>query len=527
MTNDFENENENGNEINNGEGFAEPEITVSDSPDKKDTLSGNIAHAWHNRPLFKFFVLVIGVFLVGVALVSFFGGPANNEIAHLIKPPNISEPPGGEASPYMIEQTKKATATRSRDALQSGGSAMPTPIGQKSDVGLPGMGDNKDDPLRDLRLEMEAQRRQLAQQQMQIQQRPPEPFDDSLAQAMQRQMNQLLQSWIPQGMKSVTVISADELKAEQERQAQALANALKAKQAASDQTKAKKVVAAGTVSYAQLLTEANSDVPGPILGQIVSGPLNGARVVGSFQVAEGYEKYLVLRFHLAAKKGKDYTIDAIALDPNTTLGGMATEVDERYFTRLVLPTAAAFLEGFGSAMGHNDVSYVMNGNTTIVTNSREGIREGLYSGIGTGAQTMGRFFQHQADITKPLVRVAAGTPMGLFFLSPVMDPDTVSSTMPTTAQRQFLPAPGSNTVYNATNPYNAPYGTSSYGAYTGGNVPLYPGTTVNGYGSPNYGNITPGAYINNPYNQAISPYPYGASYGTMGYSPYAQQIMGR
>ncbi len=523
MTDNFDNENE-----NDTEDFTEPEVTVSESPDKKASMAGNLVEAWRTRPLFKFIVMIVGIFLVGVALVSFFGGPSNNEAARLIKPPNLQEAPGGEASPYMIEQIKKANTARSEEALQSGGSAIPTPIGQRSDIGAPNNGDGRDDPLKELRLEMEAQRRQIQQQQVQIQQRPPEPFDNSLAEAMQRQMNQLLASWVPQGMKSVTVVDADALKAEQERQAKELAEALKAKQAGMDAQTPKKIVNAGTVSYAQLLTEANSDVPGPILGQIVSGPLTGARIVGYFQVSEGYEKYLVLRFTLASKKGKDYSINAIALDPNTTLGGMATEVDERYFTRVVLPTAAAFLQGFGSAMGHNNVSYILNGNATIVTSTREGLREGMYNGLGTAAQTMGNFFQRQADLTKPLVRVAAGTPMGLFFISPVMDPDKGQGTTMTAAQGPMMAPMGTNTVYNPTNPYNAPYGTAPYNAMGGYPMPGagYPGTTIAGYGAQNIGNPVPYALINSPY-AATSTYPYGPSYGTMGYSPYTQQILGR
>src|SRR6202021_599971 len=109
----------------------------------------------------------------------------------------------------------------------------------------------------------------------------------------------------------------------------------------------KTIVPAGTVSYAQLLTEANSDVPGPILAQIMSGPLAGARAGGEFKTLDDY---LVLHFALVNFKGKDYQIDAIALDPDTTLGGMATDVDQRYFTRVILPAAAGFMQGLGSAL---------------------------------------------------------------------------------------------------------------------------------------------------------------------------------
>src|SRR5262249_43355048 len=148
------------------------------------------------------------------------------------------------------------------------------------------------------------------------------------------------------------------------------------------------LVSAGTVSYGQLLTEANSDVPGPILAQILSGPLSGARAVGQFHTINDYN---VLQFSLVNFKGKDYPINAIALDPDTTLGGMATEVDERYFTRVILPAAAGFMQGLGSALGTGSSSVVTNGETTIVSQSGRGLQQGMFQGLGQAAQTAGQF----------------------------------------------------------------------------------------------------------------------------------------
>jgi intracellular multiplication protein IcmE len=442
--------------------------------------------------MFKFMVLLVAVFAVGIAAVSFFGGSdTNSDLVHLSKAPSFKEAPGGKTSPYLKEQTQMANDERSQQAIQSGGSAIPTPIGQNSDVGALDGGAKKDDPLNELRVETEnlkkqVQQQQVQQKQIQQQQRPPEQFDNSLAEAMQRQMQQLLEGWSPKGIKDVTVIRAEDLKTEQKAD-QAAATAA----AANAQQQQKKVVPAGTVSYAQLLTEANSDVPGPILAQIVSGPLTGARAIGSFQVANGYEKYLVLRFKIADKKGKDYQIDAYALDPDTTLGGMATEVDERYFARVILPAAAGFLQGMGQALSVGNSSIETNGSTTIATQAGNGYKQGIYNGLGTAAQTMGSFFQEQANLTKPLVRVAAGTPMGIFFVAPVYEPNENGTTTPING---VVPANGGyNNGYNGYNNggYN-PYGNNSAQGYNSGYGNGYPGTTVNGYGAnsnlpyPNY-----------------------------------------
>ncbi len=402
MTTDFENENNNE--------FTEPEAALQEDGPQKTGAAANLVEAWQTRPLFKFMVLVIGVFAVGAAAVKFFSddGP-QNEFARISKPPILKEAPGGVVSPYMRKQTEMATNERVQQAIATGGSAIQTPLGQMADAS-DNIAGKEVDPLKELRAETELLKKQVretqqVQKQIQIQR---EPFDNSLADAMQRQMQLLVTSWTPQQIKLMNITKNEDKKEERAG-------------AGSSGRAARTIIPAGTVSYAQLLTEANSDVPGPILAQIVSGPLSGARVIGSFQSQMGYEKYLVMSFSLATKRGKEYTINAVALDPDTTLGGMATEVDERYFSRVVLPAAAGFLEGVGSAISSGGTSVTTNGSTTIVSQTRQGMREGMYNGLSEAAQTMGQFFQNQANLTQPLVRVAAGTPFGIFFVAAVKE----------------------------------------------------------------------------------------------------------
>jgi intracellular multiplication protein IcmE len=507
MTDNYENHE---SEQHDHDEFVEPEIGLSSQSPRKN-VSSNIAEAWRTRPLFKFLVLIVAVFAVGVAGMNFLGSSGPNEIARINRPPSMKVAPGGPSSPFHQEQTEMATNEREQIAAATGGSAMPTPIRQNSDVGGLGEEEKKPDPLNELRVETERLRNQVQQQQVQQQQvqQHQEPFDNTLAEAMQRQMKQLMESWEPKGIKVVKDAELDEDKTG-EKSAGAAGAGLNAN--GSTGVRTKPIVPAGTVSYAQLLTEANSDVPGPILAQIVSGPLSGARAIGSFQVSDGYEKYLVLKFTLADKKGKDYRINAYALDPDTTLGGMATEVDERYFVRVVLPAAAGFLQGLGQALGQGNSSTQTNGTISLTTTTGNGFRQGMYNGLGDAAQTAGQFFQNQANLTKPLVRVASGTPMGLFFVEPVFDPDAAATT--TVQNPQQIPANG--------------YGNGYAGNYGGGNGGAYPGTTVPGFGGfqnpnsgmpyPNYSNPGSG-YGNNRVpmnfggNPGITAFPSSTGFG--------------
>jgi intracellular multiplication protein IcmE len=480
---------------NNLEDFEQPELPPE--PLQRRGVGSNLANAWRSQPLFKLFVLMVVVGAIVAVSVSFFSNGSNRtNTVGLIKPPELNEAPGGKASPYMKEQTELANTNRTQEAIKSGGSALPTPLGQTADSGELNAA-AKNEQLNELRAEVETMNKQLqqtkqTQQYQQIQQ--AEPTDDTLAQAMQHQMTQLMDSWTAHGIKEVTVIKTDEKKEEAAKEAAA---AQAVQQAANTP---KTVVPAGTVSYAQLLTEANSDVPGPILAQIVSGPLAGARAVGQFQVANGNADYLVLQFNLANVKGKDYAMNAIALDPDTTLGGMATEVDQRYFTRVILPAAAGFLQGFGSALGQGNSSVVTNGTTTIVQQSNKGISQGAYTGLGQAAQTASQFFQNQANQTRPLVRVAAGTPIGMFFVASVLDTQAQQGGLMTTAGPGY---PGGYTQSQPYGSYPAAMNTgyynngSTYGQGNASNIP-YPN-----YGTAGYSNYGAQGYGNNP---AINPY---------------------
>lgn len=386
-------------------------------------LGANLKNAWRTKPLFKLIVIMVVAGAV-VAVISNFlgGGKDSTTISKVVAPPSMGgEAPGGKESPYRMKELNEANKTGEQKALQSGTSFIPTPHGEESNV------DEGKDPLKELRAEtdhlrqmLEDQKRQAQLQQAapkpQAQQQQPEKFDNSLASAMQSQMQKLMGDWKPKGIRVVATQPKDKNSADAA-QATAAANAAAAS-AANIPTEFKTVVPAGTVNYGQLLTEANSDVPGPILAQIVSGPLAGARAVGSFKVINDY---LVLHFDLANLKNKDYAIEALALDPDTTLGGMATEVDERYFTRVVLPAAAAFMQGLGQELGQSNSTVTSTGTTTIVTQGSQGFRQGMYDGFGAAATTAGQFFRDQANKTQPLVRVAAGTPIGFFFVRTVTD----------------------------------------------------------------------------------------------------------
>lgn len=412
-----------------------------EEPKSGGNLASTIKEAWRTQPLFKLGAIMGGVVVAVIVALNISTAPPPDN-SRFIKAPGLDEVPGGKSSQYFIEQNKQAANQRAEQALQEGGSAIPTPVGQNMDIGEVSNDGKKKDPLQEFRAETERLKQELKQEQKQntqqikqIQQQvQKQPFDDSLAQAMMAQMQQLMKSWSPKSIAVVNVSSEKEAAAtgttgsrsvgatsRSGRAGYSAASAASSQQgsAGAGATAGKSLlITAGTINYGQLLIEANSDIKGPIVAQIVSGPLSGGRAVGQFTVENDY---LVMKFNLVTLKDKEYSANILAINPNTTLGGMATEVDKRYFDRVVLPAAASFVSSFGQKMGEGDTSTTVAGSTVLTNSAKTGLKEGIYSGIGQMGQTMGQFMQSEANKIKPLVRVAAGTPMGLLFLTSVKE----------------------------------------------------------------------------------------------------------
>lgn len=406
------------------------------APAQKPTMANNLSAAWQGSPLFKLFVLVVGVGAVAAAVIGIFSGsgPDKRQSVSVSGAPSISAVPGSAAPPAYNEAVTEASNKRADEALQQGKSALPTPI--SPDTTNAALGNEPEtssyDPLNEFRPQV-PQENATAQNMETV---PTDMVDTDLLGKMQSQMTSLFDAWKPEGIRVVQVVDPATLVKQDTAPAQPAA------------AKGRVIVPAGTISYAQLMVEANSDAPGPILAEIMSGPFTGGRAIGEFEVTR---EYLILRFSKITYKRKDYAIDALALDPNTTLGGLVTEKDNRYFTRVLLPSAAAFLEGFGGAISSPSQSTVVTSSgPVIVQDSQQGLEDGLYKGLSEASRTVGSFFRDEANATKPLVRVAVGTPMGLFFVNTVTE-DSTGQTIQTPMSPSQQPG-----INNRSNPLPIP-----------------------------------------------------------------------
>lgn len=412
----------NSDEMNQDDDF-DNDFDVGDIDDDFDTFDNGSDSSATQSPLFKL-MIVGGVIVVIIVAIFFFGGSSDPVAPSVVSggQEDLREAPGTEElDPTMQAALEEINEDMQAVAEDTGDSFLPVPINPaRENLPEDSLDPEVEDPL--------AQWQKLQQQQLQqpVQQQQTGPSEEEiarqqalnqLAQAMSSQMNEIINNrqidqlsyMMVTAPPQATTIGNSEL-----RDDNGLATG-------SLESVAVQLLPAGTIEYGQTLIEANSDVGGPILAQIVTGPFAGGRIIGAF---DRRDEYLVLTFKTLSHKGITYTVNAIAVDPNTSLTGMATDVDQRLFARVILPAAARFVEGMGRAISDSgDTSVTVSGDTVIQDENDLDVEQELYSGVEEGARELGDFLEREGQQTEILVRVEAGSPVGILFLEPVLSTD--------------------------------------------------------------------------------------------------------
>lgn len=433
---------------NNDDFIDNPGLDVDSDFSEFDTIdnrSGAAGGAWKNNPMVKI-GLVVGAFAAIIGSIILFGGSEEKAPPSVVPSgqSDLKATPGEDKlNDAMVDAYKELNQERQEDAIRTGGSMIPVPIDPPQErVELQSEQAAAEDPLNVWRRMQEERLRTQQQQQAAVAEDPKKQAAEtarnqavqSLAQAMSNQMSQILATKQIRNLKQMTVTDPKLL---EEQRKQELLEAQTAGNVDAVPQTVNVIIPAGTVEYAQLLIEANSDVEGPVVALVVTGPYAGSRILGSF---EREADYLVISFNVLVKDGISVPVKAIALDPDTTLPALATEVDHRYFQRVILPAAAKFVEGMGSAIaetGGSNTSVSVNDTTVVEDESEEpDTREEFYKGVEEAAGKVSELLDDQASEVETLVIVKAGTPMGILFTLPVTDKDVTLGKQGKTHQDQ-------------------------------------------------------------------------------------------
>lgn len=184
----------------------------------------------------------------------------------------------------------------------------------------------------------------------------------------------------------------------------------------STSTTKAKLVEAGEVFMATTDIEANSDESGEILATIQSGKYKGAKVLGSFN-ATAQDKLVLMFTGLSIPGGSGMTpIKAVAIDPDTSKKGMATEVDRHYFQRFGLLLASGFVRGLGEAARRANTTISSSGLGSVATQGALNSSQTLTSAAGTMAESVQEELRSRSKVNTTVI-ISAGHPIGILFMA--------------------------------------------------------------------------------------------------------------
>ena len=402
-----------------------------------EARTGGIGQAWREQPLIRLGIILLPIAVVVLLVLTVFGGSKNpDQVSKVAAGSTVKAVPGsGDQPPAYANAVDENNQQRAEAARQQGGSAVPTPVGNASVAAEP-----PSDPLAEFKAPTTIlPATPTPAQVVQIQQIDPQAAAQ-LAQAMSTEIGTITAAVSP---RAVAVTKITDLKAfEDERLKAQQIQTQQAAAAANKQTEGPVIVPAGMVSYGQMLTSADSDLQAPFLVSILSGPFAGGRAIGTFQKTEDY---LILAFGTVIKDEVEYKVNAIAIDPDTTLSGLETDTDHHYFERFVLPAAAAFVQGIGQAVANEGSTTTYS--TYGVTQSQPQLNthQQLLAGLGAGAQAVGSALQQGAN-RQPTIYVEGGTPIGIMFVNSVHEkienPQATTSSATTSLPENVNPTTG-------------------------------------------------------------------------------------
>lgn len=174
---------------------------------------------------------------------------------------------------------------------------------------------------------------------------------------------------------------------------------------------------AGRGIYARTVLAASSDQGGPVVVEALSGPITGDRMTGNFERRE--ERLVVKLNSITLQDGTQQSIDALVIAPDSMETSVASNVDQHYTSRFVLPVAAAFVAGLGQAFAQSNQTVVAGPLGGATAFQRLNLGQQLGVGAGVAGAQLGAIL-HDAAPKGPTVTLDANVNVGVVFLAPVI-----------------------------------------------------------------------------------------------------------
>ena len=181
-------------------------------------------------------------------------------------------------------------------------------------------------------------------------------------------------------------------------------------------------IKAGSIMYAQLDAEIDTDDGGPVMATIYGGKLAGAKLLG--QVEKGNDN-IRLAFRTVspndANKGT-FGIDAVALRTEDAKQGLATSINRHTISRYSSLIFSSALAGVGDAFANRQygtVTQLGNGTTVIAQNDTVNDREIIGNAVGRVGQNLSGEIMQRGFNRATTYKVARGTGVAVYFMSDI------------------------------------------------------------------------------------------------------------
>ncbi|RBB97351.1 traO protein [Pseudomonas sp. MWU12-2115] len=186
----------------------------------------------------------------------------------------------------------------------------------------------------------------------------------------------------------------------------------------------------------------------PVLGKLSTGPYAGA-ILNASEGAKLAGDGVVIHFTQMAFRGVNYKIDAYALQDDTLLANVATDVDHRYMSRIILPSFLSAIGGVGEMYKEANTEVLSNGFTTQTV--RPGMPDGgavIGAVVGGGAAQAGKVLSEDAA-RRPAkqVTVTKGQVVAIQFMRGVYSGDAIAPGQGGEAVAPAIPSQSSRSAY--------------------------------------------------------------------------------